>query len=101
MHTLWKLVKIGVALAIALPLGLLVLAVTLGVAGAMVRLAFVALRLASVGLVGYGLYRLVRHFFGPAHASTTPEVRDLPRTDPYYEAAMRDLDAEFRGSSRG
>jgi hypothetical protein len=85
-------------LAIAIPVGLFVLALTVGAVGTLIGFAIMALRLAVFGLVGYGLYRVARFFFAP-RKPTVPIVRELPRTDPYYEAAMRELDSELRGPS--
>lgn len=99
MRVLWTLFKIIIGLAIAIPVGILVLALTAGVVGTLIGLAIVALKLACIGFVGYGLYRLARRLFAPAPAA--PEVRELPRPDPYYEAAMRELDSEFRGAGHG
>ncbi len=98
MRILWTLFKIILGLAIAIPVGLLVLALTVGVVGTLVGLAIAALRLAIFGFVGYGLYRVVRHFVAPSRAKMPPPVRDLPPADPYYTAAMRELDAELRGT---
>lgn len=100
MRVLGMLLKVTVGLAIAIPVGILVFALTLGAIGTLLAFAFLALRLACIGLVGYGVYRLARLVFAPKPKVKAPEVRDLPRADPYYEAAMRELDAEFRGSAR-
>lgn len=100
MRILWTLFKIIIGLAIAIPVGLLALALTVGIVGTLVELAIVALRLAIIGLIGYGIYRVVRHFVAPSRAAPAPVVRDLPPADPYYAAAMRELDSELRGSSR-
>lgn len=94
MRIFWTLLKVVFALAIAIPVGILVLAMTLGVLGAMIGLALMALKLACVGLVGYGVYRLARALFAPRSRST-PHVRELPPVDPYYDAAMRELDTEL------
>jgi hypothetical protein len=95
MHTFWTLLKIVIGLAIAIPLGLFAIAATVGILGAVLALAVLALKLAFVALVGYGAYRLVRHFFAPAAKPAPPIVRELPSIDPYYAAAMRELDAEL------
>jgi hypothetical protein len=94
MRVLWTLIKIILGLAIAIPLGLVALGLTLGLAGTVVVLAILAVKLACVGLVGYGLYRIVRLAFAPAKTPPTP-VRELPPRDAYYEAAMRELDSEL------
>jgi hypothetical protein len=97
MRILWTLIKVMIGLAIAIPLGI----VALGVIGGLIGLAVVALKLACVAFVGYGLYRVARHLFAPAPKPTTQSYRELPMPDPYYEAAMREVDAHVgRTSSR-
>lgn len=102
MRTVWKLFKIALALAIAIPLGLIVLATTMGILGALFGLAVLVLKLAFVGLIAYGAFKLARNlFFGPApkpapKPAPAPVVPQLPPRDPYYEAAMRELDSELR-----
>lgn len=99
MRTLWKLFKIGIALAIAIPLGLIVLATTMGILGALFGLAVLVLKLAIVGLIAYGAFKLARNvFFGPPapKPAAPPAHRELRPADPYYEAAMRELDSELR-----
>ena len=94
MRVLWMLIKVIVGLAIAVPLGVVALALTLGLVGTLVGMAFLVLKLACVGLVGYGLYRVARLAFGPSK-TTTPPMRELPPVDKYYEAALRELDSEL------
>ncbi|CAN5398926.1 hypothetical protein BH09GEM1_BH09GEM1_28020 [soil metagenome] len=94
MRILWTLVKIIIGLAIAIPLGIVALGVTVGVVGLVLGLAVLALKLACVGFVGYGLYRLVRHLVAPTPAPTRT-IGALPMPDPYYDAAMRELDREM------
>ena len=94
MRILWTLFKVIIGLAVAIPLAFVALGVTIGLVGVALGLAIVALKLACVGFVGYGLYRLVRHFMSPA--STPPRVVSaLPAPDPYYDAAMRELDRDM------
>lgn len=100
MRILWTLLKVTLGLAIAIPLGILALALTAGILGALVGLAVLALKLACLALVGYGAFRLARMLFAPSPKPVAPPVRDLPRPDPYYEAAMRELDAEIGRQSR-
>ena len=93
MRILWTLFKVILGLAIAIPVGIVVLALTVGVLGTLLAFAIMALRLAVVGFVGYGIYRVAKHlFFSPAPPRV---IRDLPPADPYYNAAMRELDAEL------
>jgi hypothetical protein len=100
MRILWTLLKIIVGLAIAIPLGILALALTLGVLGTLLGLAVIALKLACVALVGYGAFRVLRRVLGHSSGSRTPLARELPAPDPYYRAAMRELDAELGHSVR-
>ena len=94
MRILWTLLKVIVGLAIAIPVGLLALALTMGVVGTLVGLAVLALKLACLAFVGYGLYRVARFFFSTPTPTVSP-ISELPRSDPYYEAAMRELDSEM------
>jgi hypothetical protein len=94
MRALWMLIKIVLGLAIAIPLGIVALALTVGLVGTLVGIAILALKLACLGLVGYGVYRVVRLAFAPSK-TPPPPVRELPPSDPYYEAAMRELDSEL------
>lgn len=96
MRIMWTLFKIIIVLAITIPVALFALALTVGVVGTVVGLAITALRLAAIALVGYGVYRIARFFFAPTSASVKPIVSELPTADPYYVAAMRELDSELR-----
>lgn len=100
MRIIWTLFKVILGLAIAIPVGILALALMAGVVGTLVGLAILTLKLACLGLVGYGLFRLARMVFAPAPKISPATVRSIPAPDPYYEAAMRDLDAELGGRSR-
>ena len=95
MRILWTLFKVIIGLAIAIPLGIVALVMALGILGSLLGLAVLALKLACVAFVGYGLFRVARHFLVPASKPTAQPVRELPMPDPYYEAAMRELDAEM------
>jgi hypothetical protein len=101
MRVFWTLLKIIIGLAIAIPIGIVVLALTFGVVGALLGLAMLALKLAFIGFVGYGLYRLARVAFAPSPRKTAEPIRELRPVDPYYEAAVRELDSELRGPARG
>jgi threonine/homoserine/homoserine lactone efflux protein len=98
MRILWTLIKVAVGLAIAIPLGVVLLGLTLGVVGTVIALAFMALKLACVALLAYGVYRVGKFFFGSGKPAPAP-LRELPARDPYYDAAMRELDAEM-GTNR-
>ena len=96
MRVLWTFVKVIVGLAIAVPLGLLALGLTMGLVGAVIGLAIVALKLACVALIAYGAFSLARRmFFGSRAPASPPAPRELPQADRYYEAAMRELDTEL------
>ena len=101
MRLLWTLAKVVIALALVLPIGIIVLATALGIFGALLGLAFLALRLAVIGLVCWGVFRLGAALFrGPAPRSRQSEIKSLPPVDPHYEAAMRELDRELGEPSR-
>lgn len=94
MRILWTLFKIIVGLLVAIPLGIVALAVGLGILGSLLGFAIMALKLAFFGFVGYGLYRVARALFTSAKPTVQPP-RELPAPDPYYQAAMRELDREM------
>jgi hypothetical protein len=96
MRILWTLIKVVVGLAIAIPVGILVLALTVGVLGTLMGLAVLALKLSVLGFIGYGIYRVGRALFGPSRKMSSAPVKELPQIDPYYQAAMRELDSELR-----
>ena len=100
MRIIWTLLKVIVALTVAIPLAIVALVLTIGVAGALLGLAIVALKLAFVGFVAYGAFRLARRMFGSNAQPQPAAVRELaePR-DGYYEAAMRELDRELGRTS--
>jgi hypothetical protein len=101
MRIFWTLFKVILGLAIAIPLGIMALALTAGLVGTLVALAMMALRLAVIALVGYGVFRVARLMFGSRPRRTVPRVPELPPpVDPYYEAAMRELDAEMGRQTR-
>jgi len=101
MRILWTIVKLVIALVVVVPISIIVLALTLGLFGAVVGLAFFALKLAVIGLLALGLFRLAGNLVGgrarSAQSEATPE---LPPRDPHYEAAMRELDRELGGTAR-
>src|SRR4051812_40472555 len=99
MRILWTLLKVVIGLAIAIPLGILALALTVGVLGTLLGLAILALKLACVALVGYGAFRILRRVLGHPSRSRALPPRELPAPDPYYRAAMRELDAELGHSA--
>lgn len=96
MRPLWTVLKVLLVLALVIPVSFIALATALGIFGALMGLAFVALRIAVVGLVIWGLYRLAKAVFGGSSPKlASREVRHLPPVDPHYEAAMRELDRDL------
>jgi len=100
MRVLWTLVKVVIALALVIPVGIIALATVLGVFGALLGLAFLALRLAVAGLIVFGVVKLGIFLLGGSRKKAAPEVKALPPVDPYYEAAKRELDRELGHVSR-
>jgi hypothetical protein len=92
MKLLWTLLKVAVALVLVIPVSLLVL----GVVGTVLGLAFMLLRLALIGLLAVGAFKLIARLIrGPAPRVETRPIPRLGSTDPYYQAAMRELDLEL------
>ena len=93
MKVFWTLAKIALGLVLVIPVGLLML----GVIGTAVGLAVMLLRFAILGLLAYGAVRLlVRLMRGPS--APRVETRPTPAlgsADPYYQAAMRELDRDI------
>lgn len=100
MRLLWTFVKVVLALALSGAIAIMVLPMVLGMIGALVGLAALTLRLAFVGLIAWALFRLAVALFGGRKSAEPMQVRDLPRPDPYYEAAKRELDQELGEVSR-
>ena len=99
MRILWTVFKVVVALAIMIPLGLLAFGLTMGLVGVVLGLVFMAVKLACVVAVAYGLFRVAKFFFGSKDPAPARPIQALPPRDPYYEAAMRELDSEM-GTNR-
>ncbi len=102
MKVLWTFLKVVLALVLAIPIAAIVLGTALGILGALVAIAVLALKLVVFGLVGWAAFRLITRLIGaPARGKgkSTP-VEQLPATDPHYEAAMRELDRELGPVSR-
>ena len=96
MRLLWTFLKVVVGLALFIPLCIIALAAALGILGTLVGLAIVVVRFAVVGLVAYGVFRLIALLVRkPAPPVQLKEIAPAPRVDPYYEAALRDLDREI------
>ena len=95
MKLLWTLLKVVVALAVLVPLGIIALALAMGVFATLLAFAIMALKLAVVGVIVLVLFRVLMGMFGGRKQQPVPEVRALPPVDPYYEAAKRELDREL------
>ena len=96
MGTLWKIFKVVIVLAVAVPLSIIALAITLGVLGALMGIAVMTLKLVFAGLVCWGLFRLTASLLrGRTPPRRRETIKQVPPADPYYEAAMRDLDREL------
>ncbi len=98
MKVLWTLLKVVIAVLVVVPLSIIVLATALGILGALVGLAVLALKLAVFGLIGWAAFRLIGHLVcGRSHSRSKSHVAELPPSpvDPHYEAAMRELDQEL------
>jgi hypothetical protein len=101
MKGLWTLVKVVLALVVAIPLSIIVLATALGILGALVGVAVLALKLVVVGFIGWAAFRLIpRLVRGPSSAGRKRANAELPAADPHYEAAMRELDRELGPAAR-
>ena len=102
MKVLWTLVKIVMALVVAIPLSIIVLATALGILGALFAVAVMALKVVVFGLIGWAAFRLIARIVrGPSsdrRRSTTAELP--PPVDAHYEAAMRELDRELGPAAR-
>jgi hypothetical protein len=100
MRMLWAFLKIVLALALAIPLSIILLATALGILGALLGVAILALKVAVFGLVGWGVFRLIKRLLGsPTNGEPRRAMKQLPPVDPHYEAAMRELDRELGTSA--
>ena len=101
MKVLWTLLKVALALALVIPVSIVVLATALGIFGALMGLAFLVLRIAVIALIAYGAFKLVARLFrGPKPSPVVREIPQLAPRDLHYEAAMRELDRELGHSAR-
>ena len=92
MKVLWKLMKVAVALVLVIPVSLLML----GVFGTVLGLAIMLLRIALIGLLVFGAFKLVARLMrDPAPPVEPKETPRLGSQDPYYQAAMRELDFDL------
>ena len=92
MKVLWMLLKVAVALVLIIPASLLML----GVFGAVLGLALMLLRVAVIGLLAFGAFKLISRLLrGPTHRVEPKATPSLASGDPYYQAAMRELDRDL------
>lgn len=93
MKVLWTLLKVAAALVLVIPVSLLIL----GVVGTVLGLAIMLLRVALIGLLAFGAFKLVARLLrGPAPRVEPREAQRLSTpTDPYYQAALRELDRDI------
>ena len=96
MRIIKALLKLVVGLAIIIPLGVFALAATVGIFGALLSIAVAAFRLACVALVIVGVFKVAQFLFGSKKRTASPvSSRSLPAPDPYYEAAVREIELEM------
>lgn len=100
MRILWTLFKVIFGLALAAAAGVLALALAAGAIGTLLGLTILLVRLACIGFVGYGLYRLARFILAPAARPSARPAREIPSVDPYYDAAMRELETHMGDRTR-
>jgi hypothetical protein len=103
MRVLWTSLKVVIALVVAIPLSIIVLATALGILGALVGVAVLALKLAVFGLLGWAAFRLIARLLrGPSRDTRKSAIAELPPppVDRHYEAAMRELDRELGPAAR-
>jgi hypothetical protein len=101
MKALWTLLKVILVLVLVLPVAVIALSTVLGIFGALLGLAILALKVAVVGFVAWGALKLIgRVLRGPAPQPQRHEIRALAPRDRYYEAALRELDQEVGSHSR-
>lgn len=95
MRVLWTFLKVVIVLALAIPVSIIVLATALGILGALFGVAILALKVALIALVGWGVFRLIARILGGPSTPKRAAPAELPPVDPHYEAAMRELDREL------
>ena len=97
MRLFWTLTKIVLGLALIIPIGIIAASLALGILGALVGLAVMVVRVAVLGVIAYGAFRLFRLVIGGESKRTIAQrpVKELVPVDPHYEAAMRELDREL------
>jgi hypothetical protein len=92
MKVLGTLLKVAATLVLLIPVSLIMLAVF----GTVLGLALLFVRVAVIGVFAFGAFKLIARLMrGP---SSRVEPRKTPRlapVDPYYQAAMRELDRDL------
>ena len=92
MKVLGTLLKVAVGFLLLIPVSLIVL----GVFGTVLGLALMLVRVAVMGLLAFGAFKLfARLMRGPAPRVERSETPRLAPVDPYYQAAMRELDRDL------
>ena len=92
MKVLWMLLKVAVALVLIIPASLLMLRVF----GAVLGLALMLLRVAVIGLLALGAFKLIARLMrGPSQRVESRPTPSLASGDPYYQAALRELDRDL------
>ena len=100
MKLLWTLVRVVITLAILIPVSVFAMGTAIAVFGTLVGLAAVAIGLAVLGLVAHGAFRLAARLLRPKRSHTLSQLPQLKSEDPYYTAALRELDRELSGPTR-
>ena len=96
MRLLWTVFKVALACALVIPVSIIVLVTALGIFGALLGLAILTLKIAFVGLIVWGAFRLISSLLGAPRAPSRPsEIRDVPKVDRYEAEALRELDREL------
>lgn len=92
MKVLLTVLKVVVALVLFIPVSLIVL----GLFGTVLGLALLLLRVALIGLLAYGAFKLVARLIrGPSRHVKPKATPRLEPVDPYFQAAMRELDQDL------
>jgi hypothetical protein len=95
MKMLWAFAKVLLVLALAIPVSFIVLTTALGIFGVLVGLVAIAVRLAIVGGIAYVAYRVIKALVGGPSTPARPREIAMPRVDPYYEAAVKEVDRDI------
>ena len=97
MKVLWTFLKVVIALLVVVPVSIIALATALGILGALLGVAVLALKFVVFGfhpLDGSGSLRVSHADRRARRKSQTTQLPPAP-VDPHYEAAMRELDQEL------